>query len=60
MFRNDRDLAEDAQNWMGDMDRIFLGINSKKSKSDVIHLQIKSESKLVDPADMIDFLDVDV
>jgi hypothetical protein len=45
---------------MGDMDRIFLGINSKKSKSDVIHLQIKSESKLVDPADMIDFLDVDV
>ncbi len=60
MFHNDRDLVEDAQNWMGDMNRKFLGRSSKKTKSDITHLQMKSENNLVDPADIMDFLRVDL
>jgi len=32
VLHTDKDVAEDADNWMGDLDRKFLGITSKKAR----------------------------
>ena len=29
-YLNERDIIEDADNWMGEVDRKFLGVKSKK------------------------------
>lgn len=59
VFRSERDVIEDADNWMGEIDRKFLGIPSKKNKNDPLP-PFKAEIKMEDPAEIIDFFQPDV
>ena len=42
-FKNESDLAEDAQRWMGEIDRKFLGIRDKKNAVKQEPSQLKIE-----------------
>ena len=51
-LRTEADIIEDAQNWMGEIDRRFLGL-SKKAGNNV---KIQNIVKQQDPAQFIDFV----
>jgi len=54
LFRNENDIADDADKWMGDLDRRILGLAPKKNNNR-LEMPLRPEIKQENPEDLVNF-----